>query len=70
VASDRRSNARYQCATVLSYGRGFQTVGRTPWKGALLVLCGGRVNCKRDIFILNVICAQGKIYILTGTLLG
>jgi hypothetical protein len=37
-------------------------------RGALLVLWGARVVCIRDIFILNEIRAQGKIHILTGTL--
>jgi hypothetical protein len=36
--------------------------------GALPV--GGRVVCIRDIFILNKIWAEDKIYILVGTLLG
>jgi hypothetical protein len=46
-------------------------VGHPPG-GALLVL-GGRaaqIACMRDIFILNEILAQDKIYILVGTLLG
>jgi hypothetical protein len=30
---------------------------------------GGRIECMRDIFILNEIWVQGKIYILIGTLL-
>jgi hypothetical protein len=48
-------------------------VGPVPWGGG-----GGRgwasgqvgVDCMRDLFILNEIWAQGKIYILIGTLLG
>jgi hypothetical protein len=43
-------------------------VGRAP-RGALLVLLGRRVVCMRDIFILNEIWVQDKIYILVGTLL-
>jgi hypothetical protein len=31
---------------------------------------GGQVDCMRDIFIVNEIWVQGKIYILIGTLLG
>jgi hypothetical protein len=46
-------------------------MGRLPG-GAIgrLVVGGGRVDCIRDIFILNKIMAQHKIYILIGTLLG
>jgi hypothetical protein len=43
------------------YIRGSQTVGR---------LEGARFVCMGDIFILNEIWAQDKIYILIGTLLG
>jgi hypothetical protein len=46
-------------------------VGGDPW-GALLELWGGemRVVCMRDIFILNEISVQDKIYHLVGTSLG
>jgi hypothetical protein len=41
-----------------------------PPEGAQLVLCGGRVGCTRDIFLLNEMWIQSKIHILVGTLLG
>jgi hypothetical protein len=43
-------------------------VGRDPWE-ALLVLWGAQVLCMKDIFILNEIWAQDRIYMLVGTLL-
>jgi hypothetical protein len=51
------------------YTRGSQTVGRAPG-GRCLSSAGARVVCMRNTFILNEIWAQGKIYILLGTLLG
>jgi hypothetical protein len=48
------------------YSRVPQTVG--PPGGAVGPL--GGVDCMGDIFILNEIWTQGKIYILIGTLLG
>jgi hypothetical protein len=39
-----------------------------PQAGAVGPLGGMRVDCMRNIFILNEIWAQGKIYILIGTL--
>jgi hypothetical protein len=41
-----------------------------PPRGALLVLLGARVYCMSDIFILNEIWAQDKLYILMDILLG
>jgi hypothetical protein len=38
--------------------------------GGLFVLRGAQVDCMRNIFIVNEIWLQGKIYILIGTLLG
>jgi hypothetical protein len=38
--------------------------------GALMVFCGARVVCMRDIFILNEIRTQDKLYILVGNWLG
>jgi hypothetical protein len=40
-----------------------------PTRGAFGPVGGERVNCMRDIFILNETWAQGKIYILISTLL-
>jgi hypothetical protein len=46
-------------------------VGRSPLGGGVFSpRGGGRVVCMRDIFTLNEIWAQGKIYILIGTWLG
>jgi hypothetical protein len=44
-------------------------VGRAPQGGVVGPLDGGVISM-RDIFILNKIWAQDKIYILVGTLLG
>jgi hypothetical protein len=43
--------------------RGSQSVGRPPW-GVAVGPLGARVDCTRDIFILNEIWVQDKIYIL------
>jgi hypothetical protein len=48
----------------------FPNCGARPPGGALVVRWGGRVDCMRDIFLLNHIQAQVKIHILLGTLLG
>jgi hypothetical protein len=42
--------------------RGSQTVGRFPGTPLVLWGVGGRVDCMRDKFILNEICAQDNIY--------
>jgi hypothetical protein len=46
----------------------FSNCGPPPGGGAVGPLGEGRVYCIRDIFILNEIWMQGKIYILIGTL--
>jgi hypothetical protein len=45
-------------------------VRRAPWGRCWSSGVGGGVVCVRNIFILNDIWAQDKIYILVGTLLG
>jgi hypothetical protein len=44
-------------------------VGRPPY-GAVSPLGGGGVVCMRDIFTVDEVRTQGKIYILAVTLLG
>jgi hypothetical protein len=44
-------------------------VGRAPG-GTVGPLGGGEFACMRDIFILNEVWVQDKIYILVGTFLG
>jgi hypothetical protein len=49
----------------------FSNCGARPRGGAKAPPAGGgRVICMRDILIVSEIYVQGKIYILTGTLLG
>jgi hypothetical protein len=43
-------------------------VGRDRLGGTVGPLGRGRVDCIRDIFILNEMWVQGKAYILIGTL--
>jgi hypothetical protein len=50
---------------VIAYGRGSQTVGRSL-EGAVGPLGWERVFFLSDIFILNKIQAQGKIFIVVG----
>jgi len=44
--------------------------GAPSGSGGAVGPLGGAFICMRDIFILNEIWAQDKIYILVGTLLG
>jgi hypothetical protein len=51
-------------------GQKFQTVGPPPLGGRSCSSGVARIDCMRNMLILNEICLQGKIYILLGTLLG
>jgi hypothetical protein len=43
-------------------------VGHAPWGGGGHWSSGGvQVDCMRDIFVLNEICVQGKMYCLIDT---
>jgi hypothetical protein len=48
----------------------FSNCGACPLGGVVGPVGGARVFCMRDIFILDEIWTQDKIYILAGTLLG
>jgi hypothetical protein len=65
----RRTYILSECKHYTSIQR-FPNCGARPLPGAMLVFWGAQVICMRDIFILNEIWVQDKIYTSVGTLIG